>query len=90
MDTTNNVIIFERAGLLFIFNFSPTNSIPDYEFWVPEAGSYQILLNSDRSEFGGFNRVADDIVYPSVARGKDNFLRLYLTNRTALVLKKQA
>ena len=38
MDTVNKVIIFDRGNLVFVFNFSPTNSIPDYEFWVPEAG----------------------------------------------------
>ena len=89
MDTTNQVIIFERAGLLFIFNFSPTNSIPDYELWVPEAGAYEIILNSDKSEFGGFDRVADNIAYYSFKDGKENKLRLYVTNRTALILKKQ-
>ncbi|KAA5549364.1 alpha-amylase family glycosyl hydrolase [Adhaeribacter rhizoryzae] len=89
MDTRNKVVIFERGGLIFIFNFSPTNSIPDYKLWVPAAGSYRIILNSDRPEFGGFNRIADDIAYESFSEDKANKLRLYITNRTALVLKRQ-
>jgi 1,4-alpha-glucan branching enzyme len=85
MDSTNKVVIFERGNLIFVFNFSPFNSIFDYRFWVPAPGKYKILLNSDRSEFGGFNRVDDSITYMTDHEQK---LSIYLTNRTALVLKK--
>jgi 1,4-alpha-glucan branching enzyme len=89
MDTANKVIIFERGGLLFIFNFSPNNSIPNYKMWVPKAGSYKIILNSDHPSFGGFNRIQDDILYNSFLEDNTNKLYLYITNRTALVLKVQ-
>jgi 1,4-alpha-glucan branching enzyme len=86
MDSINNVIIFERNNLIFIFNFSPNNSIFDYKFNAPEAGSYRIILNSDRKEFGGFDRIDDSISYPTDEKGH---LRIYLTNRTALVMKRE-
>jgi len=86
MDADNKVIIFEKAGLLFIFNFSANNSIFDYRFNVPEKGNYKIILNSDRSEFGGFNRVDDKITYST---NEAQQLSIYLTNRTALVMKKE-
>jgi 1,4-alpha-glucan branching enzyme len=89
MDTANKVIIFERGGLLFVFNFSPTNSIPNYKLWVPRAGAYKIILNSDHSDFGGFNRIQDDILYHTFMEDNTNKLYLYITNRTALVLKAQ-
>lgn len=85
MDDTNKVIIFERASLIFIFNLHPVNSIPDYKFWVPEKGNYRIVLNSDRESCGGFGRINEKIKYST---NKDQQLSLYLTNRTALVLKK--
>jgi len=85
MDGENKVIIFERNNLIFIFNFSIGNSIFGYRFWVPEKGAYKIILNSDRKEFGGFDRVDDTIEYNT---DKDQFLSIYLTNRTALVMKK--
>ena len=88
MDTRNNVAIFERDGLVFIFNFSPNNAIPDYKFAVPEAGIYRIVLNSDKSEFGGFDRIDDSIEYKTFEEDGTNKLSLYVTNRTALVLKK--
>jgi 1,4-alpha-glucan branching enzyme len=85
MDTHNKVMIFERNGLFFIFNFSPGNSIFDYKFWVPESGSFRIILNSDKKEFGGFNRVGDLLEYPT---DENQQLSVYLTNRTALVMKR--
>lgn len=85
MDGENKVMVFERGSLIFIFNFSPQNSIFGYKFWVPKKGNYTIILNSDRGEFGGFNRVDDSIEY---ATDKDQMLSIYLTNRTALVMKK--
>ena len=89
MDTTNNVIIFERGGLIFVFNFHPVNSITGYEFWVPESGRYRIILNSDSPAFGGFDRVDDNLVYATTGQEGQASLTLYLTNRTALVLQRQ-
>ena len=85
MDGHNKVIAFERNSLLFVFNFSTQNSIFGYKFRAPEKGTYHIILNSDKSEFGGFNRIDDSIDYPT---DEDQKLTVYLTNRTALVLKK--
>ena len=86
MDANNKVIIFEKNNLIFIFNFSTGNSIFGYKFWAPEKGTYRIILNSDKKEFGGFDRVDDSIDYPT---DEDQNLSIYLTNRTALVMKKK-
>lgn len=88
MDQDNQTLIFERNNLIFIFNFSPTNSVPDYRFQVPEEGDYQVVLNSDRTEFGGFNRIDDGMTYPAVSLFGEFFLSVYLPNRVALVLKR--
>lgn len=53
----DKVIVFERAGLLFIFNFHPTNSFTDYRVGVEEPGEYRVMLSSDESRFGGFNNI---------------------------------
>lgn len=86
MDAANKVVIFEKNNLIFIFNFSPGNSIFGYKFRAPENGTYQIILNSDRKEFGGFDRVDDSIDYPS---DENQHVSVYLTNRTAFVMKKK-
>jgi len=85
MDSQNKVIVYEKNNLIFIFNFSIGNSVFDYKFWVPQKGTYRIILNSDKNEFGGFSRIDDSIEYFT---DEDQRLSIYLTNRTALVMKK--
>lgn len=89
MDETNQVLIFERAGLIFVFNFSPTNSIPDYKFWVPMSGKFSYLLNSDDLQFGGHARVEPTTVHESFEQAAENYLSIYAVNRSAFVLRSE-
>ncbi|KAL1903665.1 alpha-1,4-glucan branching enzyme [Sporothrix stenoceras] len=57
---SDKVIVFERAGLLFIFNFHPTSSFSDYRVGVEQAGTYKIVLSSDDEQFGGHSRVSHE------------------------------
>jgi len=89
MDHLNQTLIFERRRMIFIFNFHVFNSVPDYEFTVPEAGEYRILLNSDNNRFGGAGRTDEIITYPSFVRSDGSIgLKLYVTNRSAFVLTR--
>ena len=86
----NKIIIFERAGLLFIFNFHPEHSYSDYRFEAPQ-GKYRMIFNSDAPEYGGHNRLHPDqhhlaLLDTSMDRSR-NLLSLYLPTRTALVLE---
>jgi len=67
-----------------------SKSIPDYTFTAPEPGDYQIILNTDRPEFGGHNRVNDQLVYTTIydSKAKAHHLMIYNTNRTALVFER--
>lgn len=91
MDESNKTIVFERNNLLFIFNFHPDHSIPDYTFSVPRHGEYRIILNSDSKAFGGHGRIDESISYFTFSdhTGNNAFLKIYNTNRTALVLKRE-
>jgi hypothetical protein len=51
------MIVFERASLLFIFNFNPTKSFADYRVGVEEEGEYKVALSSDEKRFGGLDRI---------------------------------
>jgi len=62
-DENNKCLIYERAGLLFLFNFHANGSIPGYEFTVPEPGKYKVILNSDHVNFGGQGRLNEDMLY---------------------------
>ena len=89
MDEHNKVIIFERNNLLFLFNFHVSHSIPNYEFNVPQSGDYRSILISDSNVFGGHQRIDENTIYSTFQTQNDNHqLRVYLTNRTAIVLKK--
>ena len=83
VDTENNVLIFERQNLVFIFNFHPDRSIADYAFTPHKTGRFRIVLNSDDEEFGGNGRIDNKVVHHTSDSGR---LSLYITSRTALVL----
>ena len=85
MDAENNVMIFERNNHIFIFNFHVNRSIFGYRFQPDHPGNYRIVLNTDNTAFGGFGRVDETIDYPTDEKG---YLSIYITNRTAVVLKK--
>jgi 1,4-alpha-glucan branching enzyme len=88
-DNHNNVLIFERGGLVFLFNFSPQNSVPDYRFPVQEAGSYSVILSTDSPKTGGHDRVDTSLRYFTQPTKYGPRMSIYLPNRTALVLKKK-
>jgi len=90
MDEWNKTIVFERNHLIFLFNFHINHSIEGYEFRVPNTGEYQIILNSDDPNFGGHGRIDESITYQTYQKDNDPswYLKIYNTNRTALVLKR--
>lgn len=86
--TEDQVLIFKRNNLIFIFNFNPVKSFTDYGFEI-DRGQYKIVLNSDDSQFDGFNRVDDNYDYTTLSiKGKD-ILKVYIPARTAFVLEKK-
>lgn len=64
----DKIIVFERAELLFLFNFHPNKSFPDYRVGVDLPGEYKVLLNSDDPQFGGFNRIDSTINYTTLGQ----------------------
>jgi 1,4-alpha-glucan branching enzyme len=83
MDEENQVMAFERGGLLFVFNWSGTRAIPDYKLPAPKAGEWKMVLDSDDARFGGFAR-QDAAVHHFT--DKCQHLSLYLLPRTVMVL----
>ncbi len=88
-DKNDQVIAFERGAFLMVFNFNPTKSFTDYGIRAIPA-DYKIILNSDAGRFGGFDRIDEEMFYEPVrfgALGSEYQLKLYLPNRTAIILK---
>ncbi|KAK6634467.1 1,4-alpha-glucan branching enzyme [Polyplax serrata] len=65
----DKIIAFERAELLFLFNFHPHKSFPDYRIGVELPGDYKVLLNSDDPKFGGFNRIDVSVTHVTSTEG---------------------
>lgn len=88
----DKVIVFERNELLFIFNFNPRESFQDYRVGIEAPGKYKIVLNSDRPEFGGHNRIDENVSFFTTDlpwNNRSNFLQVYIPSRVALIFKKQ-
>jgi hypothetical protein len=58
---TDKLIVFERADLVFVFNFHPKNTYEGIKVGCDLPGKYRVALDSDHSEFGGHGRVGHDI-----------------------------
>ena len=89
-DEGSKVLAWLRGGLVIAMNFHPSSSFTDYR--IPAApGTYRTVLDTDRSEYGGFSRQAADISHHSMPdKIQRHFLSLYLPSRTALVLAPAA
>ena len=89
---SDQVLAFMRGDLVFVFNFNPTTSFTDYGFLVP-TGAYNVVLNSDASEFGGNNLADDSVTHltnydPLYVTERKEWLKLYIPARSAVVLRK--
>ncbi|KAI9854758.1 MAG: alpha-1,4-glucan branching enzyme [Trichoglossum hirsutum] len=85
----DKVVVFERAGLLWVFNFHPTDSFADYRIGVEQSGTYKIVLNSDSLRFGGLGRIDEGTRFFTTAfewNGRKNYTQVYVPTRAAIVL----
>ncbi|SNX82025.1 probable branching enzyme (be1) [Melanopsichium pennsylvanicum] len=86
---SDRVVAFERAGLLFIFNWHATNSYTDYRIGVDVPGKYKVLLDTDAKDLGGHARVDHGTEYFTTDmewNGRRNFVQVYLPSRSAILL----
>jgi 1,4-alpha-glucan branching enzyme len=66
------------------------------DYGIPVKGKFRIILDTDDSLFGGFDRIDRSTVYLSIRKAERNiinaplYLYLYLPSRTGLVFKKEA
>jgi len=86
VDQENKILVFRKAGLIFVFNFHAHNSPAGYV--IPaEHGKYKVVFDSDAHTYGGQERIDRQTVYQTAQLDKYGF-PIYLPCRTALVLKR--
>ena len=57
IDEENQVLVYERNGFLFSYNFNPERCADNYFIKAPSKGSYSVVLSTDDAMFGGWNRI---------------------------------
>ncbi len=86
-DDEKQLIIFRRAGHLFVFNFSGTNSYEGYSFSA-KSGKYSLVLDSDDAAYGGFSRLDNTIIHHTQNNNLgDSILQLYIPSRSVQIYK---
>lgn len=88
----DQVLAFMRGDLVFVFNFSPSKAYDGYGILTPP-GKYNVVLDSDRPEFGGYGNIDDSVEHftipdPLYDSAGVAWLKLYLPPRTATVLRR--
>jgi 1,4-alpha-glucan branching enzyme len=90
----DKVIMFERAGLFFLFNFHPSQSFTDYPLGPLPPGEYVLMLDTDEERFGGHKRLEPGQHYftgPVVRNNEENhYIKVYLPCRCGLVISRFA
>ncbi|WP_302530692.1 alpha amylase C-terminal domain-containing protein, partial [Megamonas funiformis] len=94
MDERNKTMAFSHGDLLFVFNWHPSASIPDYELPVQAPGKYVPVLSTDESRFGGQERQSMAAEHFSFDAEKGDgqrqpHIRIYNTSRTATVFLRK-
>ena len=87
MKAPEQTVVFYRNGLLFAFNFHPTNSLTNVLVLVLNNADYTVALCSDDVKYGGQGLV-EHIKYPVKKFDDQYFVELYIPARTAIVLKE--
>ncbi len=81
------VLVFERNGKVYAFNFSPVNTYDGF-IRVPTRGEYKPVLSTDESRFGGWDRIDMNMSYKATKDGANYGFNMYLPARTAVCLEK--
>jgi 1,4-alpha-glucan branching enzyme len=78
----DKLVAFQRAGMIFVFNFHPERSYTGRAIPAP-IGTYSLVLDTDAPEFGGYGRIDSSVPYPSINQAEG--IRVYVPSRTGLV-----
>ncbi|XP_075765816.1 1,4-alpha-glucan-branching enzyme isoform X3 [Pelodiscus sinensis] len=87
---SNKVIAFERANLIFIFNFHPSQSYTEYRVGTETPGKYKIVLDSDAPDYGGHQRLDHNTEFFTEKYShnyRPNSILVYIPSRVAIVLQ---
>ncbi|GLI70892.1 hypothetical protein VaNZ11_015916 [Volvox africanus] len=91
MDEREQILVFERGPLVFVFTWNPFGNYEGYRVAVPNPGKWRVALDSDAWDFGGMGRVGHDVDHFSdpepagTSRDRQHSIRVLAPSRTAIV-----
>lgn len=91
LDQPEKIIAYRINNYIFLYNFHPTDSYEGFRLPIHEDGQYKVVFDTDRPEFGGYDRINHDYIYetePLSQNDYSNGIKIYSPSRTCLVLKK--
>ena len=84
----DNVLVYQKGGATFAYNFDPCRSYDGYFIPMAEPGEYQVVMSTDDYCYGGHGRIAHmTYTAQTYADGRIGF-QIYLPSRTAVMLRK--
>ena len=87
LDEQKHLMIFSRGKQLYVINWHPTQSCEHlFVYRGDDDSDWRVTLSTDRTDFGGQGRIAEDVVYSptDTPHGKGFFV--YAPARSAMVL----
>ncbi|MBR5868276.1 MAG: alpha amylase C-terminal domain-containing protein [Clostridia bacterium] len=89
-DYQNNLLIFERAGDIYLFNLHPTKSLDGVfvHCHLTGEGKYKVVFSTDDAAYGGGERIGKRRTYRPEHDMLGFGFKIYLPCRTAIVLRR--
>lgn len=89
MDEQRKLLAYKKGEYIYLFNFSPFGSYPNFFLPTHDVGEYQAVFSSDRARYGGQDRIDEQYVYnarPTFGQGVG--FEVYTPSRTVAVFKR--
>jgi 1,4-alpha-glucan branching enzyme len=86
----DKILAFRRGKYYVLLNFHPSNSVEDYPIPVDEPGKYNLILDTDRSQYNGFDRIEQDQQFFTKKHEKkeqEHYIQVYLPSRCGMVVE---
>jgi 1,4-alpha-glucan branching enzyme len=84
----HKLLVFERGGLYFAFNWHPVRSEPALAIAIPaQCAQVALVLNTDDPSFDGFGIVSAQTRWTPTTRGDQMQIMVHLPARSAMVLR---
>jgi 1,4-alpha-glucan branching enzyme len=85
----HKIMVYKRGNYITLLNFHPENSVVDYQIPMDRGGKYKLILDTDRKEFSGFDRIKPKQEFFTLRENKEEdapCLKVYLPSRSGMVL----